>query len=288
MQVTWWVGVIILSELAAAATFPIAQPGCLNRCGDVEIPYPFGLSEGCSIDPNFVVNCSQSFGQFQPILGNLTVTNISLQGQFETMVSIAKDCYEQGVRDPSTRNVCWFPTPVNFTVSSTQNKFVVVGCDTKSYLYGSQQNESYRTGCASVCESTRYMVNGSCSGVGCCELNTPIGLRNINITIGSFDNYTRVQSFNPCGYAFISKKGTFDFSVDSLRSLQDKEKMPMVLDWVIGTGTCEDVQNKSSYACGGNSTCIHSNTISGYRCKCKDGYDGNPYLPHGCQGINFD
>ena len=93
MQATWWVGVIILSELAAAAiSFPIALPNCPDRCGEVEIPYPFGLSKGCSIDRNFVVNCSQSFGQFQPILGNLNVTNISLQGQFETMMYIAKDC----------------------------------------------------------------------------------------------------------------------------------------------------------------------------------------------------
>ncbi|KAL0009420.1 hypothetical protein SO802_010922 [Lithocarpus litseifolius] len=143
---------------------------------DMEIPYPFGVSEGCSIDPNFVVNCNKSFSQFQPILGNLTVTNISLQGQFEATMHIAKDCYEQGVQDLSTWNVVWLLTTVNFTVSSTQNKFVVVGCDTNAYLYGSQQNESYRTGCASACESTRYIANGLALVLGAASLIFLLGL----------------------------------------------------------------------------------------------------------------
>nr|POF21701.1 wall-associated receptor kinase 2 [Quercus suber] len=63
--------------------------------------------------------------------------------------------------------------------------------------------------------------------------------------------------------------------------------MPMVLDWAIGTETCNDVTNKSSYICGGNSTCIDSDIGSGYRCKCMDGYSGNPYLRHGCQGVGI-
>nr|POE73337.1 wall-associated receptor kinase 2 [Quercus suber] len=60
--------------------------------------------------------------------------------------------------------------------------------------------------------------------------------------------------------------------------------MPMVLDWAIGNETCNDVEKKSNYICGDNSSCQNSEDSSGYRCKCKDGYDGNPYLPNGCQG----
>ena len=157
-----------------------------------------------------------------------------------------------------------------------------------AHLYGYQpDNEFYSTGCSSQCESTRYIVDGSCSGVACCELDLPIGLRNITITSNSFYNHTKVWSFNPCGHAFIIKNGTFTFSVDSLRSLRDKKEMPMVFDWAIGNETCKDVENKSSYICGGNSKCIDSNNGSGYRCKCNDGYHGNPYLPHGCQGIDL-
>ncbi|KAF3948892.1 hypothetical protein CMV_025160 [Castanea mollissima] len=199
---------------------------------------------------------------------------------------VARDCYEQGVKDYNSSTNPWLSSPLNFTVSSTQNKFVVVGCDTYAYLSGYQQNESYTTGCASRCESTRFMVNGSCTGVGCCEVDIPKGLKNVTLESRSFQNHTIVENFNPCGYAFISKQDTFNFSIDSLRTLRDQQMMPMVLDWAIGNETCNDVENKSNYICGGNSSCQNSEDGSGYRCKCKDGYDGNPYLSHGCQDID--
>ena len=63
--------------------------------------------------------------------------------------------------------------------------------------------------------------------------------------------------------------------------------MPMVFDWAIGNETCKDVENKSSYICGGNSTCIDSDNGSGYHCECNNGYHGNPYLHHDCQGIDL-
>ena len=114
-----------------------------------------------------------------------------------------------------------------------------LACDTYGDLYGYQQNGEYiSTGCASECESTKYIVNSSCSGVGCCEVDIPNGLRNISITLSSINNYTKEESFNSCGHAFISKQGTFSFSIDSLRTLREIEEMPMVFDRAIGTETC--------------------------------------------------
>ncbi|KAL0009202.1 hypothetical protein SO802_010704 [Lithocarpus litseifolius] len=278
---------VILSEFAVAVvgfTYPIARPNCSDRCGDMKIPYPFGLREGCYLDHNFFVNCTNSSEPFIHV--NMIVTNISLHGHIDTLMYVARDCYEQGVKDYNSSTEPWLKSPLNFTVSSTQNKFVVVGCDTYAYLNGYQQNERYTTGCASICESTRLMVNGSCTGVGCCEVDIPKGLENVTMESKSFQNHTIVENFNPCGYAFISKQDTFNFSIDSLRTLRDQQMMPMVLDWAIGNETCNDVENKSNYICGGNSSCKNSEDGSGYRCKCKDGYDGNPYLPNGCQDID--
>ena len=282
------VAVVLFELTAAAVAFPIALPDCPDRCGVVEIPYPFGLREGCYIDRNFYVNCTtNSFGKTQPVIPEgFNITNISLQGQIDMSMYVAHDCYVQGVS--KTWNIPWLNSPLNFTVSSNQNKFVVVGCDTYGDLYGYQQNGEYiSTGCTSECQSTKYIDKSSCSGVGCCEVDIPKGLRNISINLNTINNYTKVESFNPCGHAFISKQGTYSFSIDSLLTLREIEVMPMVLDWAIGNETCNDVTNKSSYMCGGHSTCIDSDIGSGYRCKCMDGYSGNPYLRHGCQGNNL-
>ncbi|XP_075647133.1 wall-associated receptor kinase 2-like [Castanea sativa] len=288
VQVTWVA--VMLSELAAAAiAFPIALPNCPDKCGDVEIPYPFGLREGCYIGQNFFVNCTNSFGPTQPILlGGLTATNFSLEGQANVLTHMAKDCYKHGVLDQglSIWTSVYLNSSLNFTISSSQNKFIVVGCDTYAYLNFQQEKGNFSTGCVSVCENTRYIVNGSCSGVGCCEVDIPNGLNHVSLESRSFNNHAKVGAFNPCGYAFISQQTMFNFSIDSLHSLQHQNMTPVVLDWAIGTETCKDVVNKSGYTCGGNSTCIDSDNGSGYRCKCMEGYLGNPYLHHGCQDIN--
>ena len=122
---------VILSEFAVAVvgfTYPIARPNCSDMCGDMKIPYPFGLGEGCYLDHNFFVNCTNSSEPFLAV--NMIVTNISLHGYIDTLVYIAHDCYEQGAMVDNASNTPYLNSPLNFTVSSTQNKFVVIGCDT--------------------------------------------------------------------------------------------------------------------------------------------------------------
>ena len=76
---------------------------------------------------------TNSFGKTQPVmLGDFNITNISLQGQIDMSMYVALDCYVQGVS--KTRNAPRLNSPLIFTVSSNQNKFVVVGCDTYADL----------------------------------------------------------------------------------------------------------------------------------------------------------
>ena len=139
----------------------------------------------------------------------------------------------------------------------------------------------------SLCNNLLNVVNGSCSGVGCCEVEVPDGLKYIEMKIRSYDNHTDVWGFNPCGYAFVAEQDQFDFNSACLKNLTYKN-LPVVLEWAIGNETCKKAaQNKTAFACERNSYCHDLQITSGYLCKCKQGYQGNPYVPSGCQGTNY-
>lgn len=130
-----------------------------------------------------------------------------------------------------------------FTISNSKNKFTVLGYDTTAYLRGYRNSEAYSIESSSQCPILSNVVDGSCSGVGCCEVGFPDGLKNISMQVHSISNHSQVWDFNPCDYAFVVEKSEFNFSTAYLKNLPNKT-LPMVLDWAVGNQTCEKAQNK--------------------------------------------
>ncbi|KAJ0074705.1 hypothetical protein Patl1_37666 [Pistacia atlantica] len=68
----------------SVAAFPIAKLGCTPSCGNVSIPFPFGIEEDCYLEDDFAIDCNSD----KPFLGNLNleVLDISLDGTRELII----------------------------------------------------------------------------------------------------------------------------------------------------------------------------------------------------------
>ncbi|KAK1411315.1 hypothetical protein QVD17_37862 [Tagetes erecta] len=249
-------------------TFPLtramnntSKPGCPTKCGDVTVPYPFGIGADCFLNISFNLTCNTSFEP--PKLsfgdGSIRIYNISdLELRISTIVSY--NCYDQS----GTLVVGY---PYAWTSLGRQSGFTFSKKNIKA------PNVPY----------------GQCSGIGCCQISIPKGLSVYNSTLTTLQNHTDVWSFNKCSYGFLVEDNRFKFegASDLSTNYSDfvekiRSTMPIVLDWVIEPeGNCSIEVN----TCKGNSSCYDVEG-GGYRCQCRRGYEGNPYLDPGCQDID--
>ncbi|GAB4828505.1 hypothetical protein Ancab_039343, partial [Ancistrocladus abbreviatus] len=255
------VAAIVLFLVAEAAQFPLAKPRCRSTCGNVSIPYPFGIGKGYfSTHGDFSLKCIDN----QTIFGdNIEVSNISIHGKITVSHYMSYDCYdESGHRVDHFDG--WFQL-TNFVVSADDNKLVALGCDTCATMMGYKNETPYWT-------------------------SLPDGVRIITTKVRSYDNHTNCASFNLCSTAFVVANDAFNFNKTNLNTTVEEYKkhqnVSVVLNWTVGNQTCSSAKADRTYLCQGNTTCYDPPNEVGYRCECLPGYDGNPYLSPGCQDID--
>lgn len=261
-----------------------ALPGCNSTCGDIQIPYPFGLGysstlqhQPCFLESNFSLICTNStlkWGEGSNIIiQTLDVPN----HQMDIMFWVARFC-----NDTQHDNSPWI-TMSSFTISTKQNKFITVGCNSMGTLNSFYDNKlAYSTGCVTRCHNINDLNitnDGTCSGIGCCHVDISPAMRDISIEASYYPNIS--HDLGDCSYSFVAKDGFYKFSGGDIGNLPF-DTLPMVLDWSVREQKCEDSKSRGDYACKENSYCDDTDTDFGYRCRCNDGYQGNPYL--GCTG----
>ncbi|KAH7543850.1 hypothetical protein ACOSP7_031340 [Xanthoceras sorbifolium] len=288
--------VVEMLLLMAANAAPIppqlaqAKSGCPTTCGDLQVVYPFGTEEDCYLNEAFLITCNTThYNPPKPFLRRSTtvvVTNISLEeGRLQVQSLVSKACYHKnGTENESTETSL---TLGELTISDSQNKFTVIGCDSLGLITGKIGSKDYIAGCIAVCMNKDDVTDGYCSGSGCCQIDIPKGLTGINVSASSINNHSNVWQFNPCTYAFVIEDSQFRFESSNLNNTI--ERVPTAIDWSItGQGKCDKAKNNHNYACKENALCQPpaNNSADGYLCKCDHGYYGNPYLPNGCQDID--
>ncbi|XP_038713908.1 LEAF RUST 10 DISEASE-RESISTANCE LOCUS RECEPTOR-LIKE PROTEIN KINASE-like 2.1 [Tripterygium wilfordii] len=211
-----------------------ASTKCNRRCGNNEVFYPFGFSDGCQIR----LNCTE---KGERVINGFTVQSLTTDS---IKVAIGAQCY----RSPSilhnlyTQN--YAPTNSNaillHSCSSTAMLCVLPSIDIKTRFEGldCDSNNSSNISCYSDSGSSGFLNYDSMTQIGCQYLLSVIATQDVD-----------PHSFNDSGVSM------------ALRVVE--------LGWWL-EGNCD---------CSANA-CILLRTPSGrsgYRCQCKEGYEGDGY-----------
>ncbi|CAL5419108.1 unnamed protein product [Camellia sinensis] len=302
MNIVCWLLLLPMPWLwIAASATSTEKPNCPKKCGDITIPYPFGIGNPrCSMNKSFLLKCNHSKSSNSSsklLLGDLQVLNISVEEGTVT-VSTYVPYYSYNMSriglDYWSYQVNLTGTP--FTFSATENRVIAIGCDTLGCI-ADIDGTQFVSGCASICDHPVNLTReGPCSGIGCCQTQIPNGLKSIDMSIDAVYNYTYSRHFSPCNYVFLARKDWFDFSSIDLISLTNVDrKPPTVLDWAVGEETCESMDlsyasssiypyideclDQTMHGCEG--TC--KNTQGNYTCHCPLGMSGDGKVA--CQGF---
>lgn len=120
----------------------IAKAGCAEKCGEVEVPYPFGIdTPNCARNQSYLLICNHTTTPTDPILQtnrSETISNISLQNGTITITQssapsqVCLNRLDTVISRTSQAND-WSDGP--FTVAGdSRNKFTAVGCNNLARL----------------------------------------------------------------------------------------------------------------------------------------------------------
>uniref|UniRef100_A0A0E0KUN8 Protein kinase domain-containing protein n=1 Tax=Oryza punctata TaxID=4537 RepID=A0A0E0KUN8_ORYPU len=283
----------VLSQGLALPPLP-NQPPPINLTCD-EIAYPFGL-RGKYAGPGFQVTCGPNNEAMLPIgEHSFRIDQVSLQEGFVVIFAgpISQQCYDRNGRPAAGSTgigrLNLTGTPFFF---SKRNMLVATGCYSSFLATFTSSLRNQSSSATGGCE-TQCSVNsdGLCPGTDCCKIDMPTdGAQEFTFNFNNKSASVTGEEAGNCSAAFIldqEEQIVINVSGDGRRMPFGEQRM--VLDWVIGRTTCEQVRSnnyKPQYYCNNVSSCIDASSGAGYFCRCKAGYEqynGSPYEAGGCQ-----
>nr|KAJ0220956.1 hypothetical protein LSAT_V11C200072530 [Lactuca sativa] len=269
--------IFLLLKTTSASDPKYTKPGCQVMCGDVIIPYPFGIGVNCSVSERYNVDCNRST-PYLPALNNVQVLEVNLEYQTVTVnVSMISDCHNL-IRTSSQILGIELGESSPFLFSRLHNLFVVEGCGNAVIL----DQGTAVTGCSTTCRNESVGVKDRCLGITCCQTRLPYYLESYCMDLTGLE---RQGGDEACGSAYLVDKKSYDEGRFSSKSVAgDNTYIPISLLWTLSEREFSRIKCCSM---GFNLKADTGNggSIKSWKCVFPMGNKGSPYLVDGCYGI---
>lgn len=138
------------ASLARPPTTISKDPECQTKCGNVTVPYPFGIGLGsdCSKHPLFHIMCNTSFNPPKAFIGDIEVTDIPFS-QMRIKNQVSAICYDQFGSVAVDNQLSMSLSPL--TSFSDRNNLTIVGCDDFSLISDLEIRQNLSVVCVSIC-----------------------------------------------------------------------------------------------------------------------------------------
>lgn len=259
---------IILSLIATSKAVPkYSKEGCNDTCGNVRIPYPFGIGVECSISKWYAVDCNSST-PYLSAFKHLQVLRVDLDYQTVTVNMPVLDS-----NNHSTKSIYLGDSPYLF--SKSHNKFVLEGGCGSAVLMNSK---SIVTGCSTSClNDNTVSEKNQCFGFSCCETSIPHYLKSYT---------TRLERQADSASAFLVDKKLYQIGT-SRGPFVDRDYnsfIPISLLWALVDDNeltcCDSAKPRMLKVDTGRRT-----SMDVWKCDNNGPYQGTPYLEDGCEGM---
>ncbi|KAG7982759.1 hypothetical protein I3843_04G070100 [Carya illinoinensis] len=284
----------VLNAFARASN--VISSSCPEHCGNnVSIPYPFGIGYGCYFGDWFEIVCRSSndfydLGFPKPFLKSfdLEVLEVNITaGTVSVKYPIFSSC-TNGTNSPKNQKL----EKSSFVFSNYYNSFVAMGCNNYASMWSVFPDDSVSYGgCKSHCDRAPFTNGSHCNATNCCQATIPSDLQAFSTTIEPKPSSSPYNGSSECKYAFLVDQNWFE---TNFTEPNPNMSVPVVLEWGLDNTsfyslptmknmTAREYKN-STYNCGWWQI-LRINSIVRF-CYCRRGYEGNPYLPGGCEDIN--
>ncbi|OAE26766.1 hypothetical protein AXG93_1129s1150 [Marchantia polymorpha subsp. ruderalis] len=287
---------------------------CQRACGNVSIPYPFGLSPQCAFSSYFVLDCRTDLGPNLksnlpgpwPVLTHIAAT--STLGQRFSNGTITNGLFEVNFLPVTqiqsnfilidTTNIKAMGCEESVTASLTldtqspymiseRNVFIVVSCRAQGSAEGdgTPWSEGFSTTCGPV-SCVNQFVMPYCGFYDCCiqtiGLTKTVSMTGLGIAFAQFTN---------CGYSTVLYPDSFVARGEGVGGGYYGVHVYYFLQRGPDNQNCsEAAKDSEKFECSMSANC--SNSFSGYYCHCilecytGDGYKNGTGYINECLGSN--